>query len=509
MTKKKFYITTPLYYVNAEPHIGHAYTTLAADILSRYKRMKGQDVHFLTGTDEHGANIEKIAAAKGVTPKQWVDDIAEKFRVMWTDLNVRYDDFIRTTQPRHEEAVKIVFEKLLEKGDIYKGHYEGLYCYPCENYWEEKDLLEGNLCPMHKKPVVPLKEETYFFKLSKYGDALLAYYKEHPEFMVPKHRSQEIINFVKEGLTDISVSRSKVAWGITVKSDPAHTIYVWFEALLNYATAIGLGHEISEHDEQKSSFKTMTHHKFTDYWPADYHLMGKEIYRFHTIIWPAMLMALELPLPKQVFAHGWWTVNGQKMSKSCGNFINPSEVIAEYGVDPLRYFLFREVPFGSDGDFSMAAFRQRYNSDLANDLGNLLNRLTNMAVKYLDGNVPEPLPENALVKKTSETVLKYEAHMEKLEFDQALCALWALISELNRAIEREQPWAKAKTEPEKLPELFGGMIYALREITARLAPFMPDTTVKITDLLGKKGDRVQKGAPLFPRLLEEKAEAKP
>lgn len=505
---KKYYITTPLYYINAEPHIGHAYTTLAADILARHMRAKGVDVHFLTGTDEHGANIEKIAVEKGVAPKAWADGIAAKFDAMWKTLNVQYDDFIRTTQPRHEETVKLVFEKLLEQGDIYKGSYEGLYCYPCENYWEEKDLLPGNLCPVHGKPLQSVKEETYFFRLSKYENALLNYFEGHPDFLVPKNRSQEIINFVKAGLQDVSISRSKVAWGIPIKSDPAHTIYVWFEALLNYATAVGLGERMAPAAE-KAAMRELTGGVDMDrFWPADYHLMGKEIYRFHAVIWPAMLLALGLPLPKHVFAHGWWTVNGDKMSKSRGNFVDPADMVARYGVDSLRYFLFREVPFGGDGDFSETSFRQRYNSDLANDLGNLLNRITNMSVKYLDGAVPEPAEGSAMKARIAETEAAYTAHMEKLEFDLALGKAWALISEMNRLIDSEKPWAKAKTEPEKLPALFAELVAGMRAVTGWIAPFMPDTAEKMKASLLAEGGKVIVCPPLFPRLVDDSAAKK-
>ncbi|MDD4004936.1 MAG: methionine--tRNA ligase [Elusimicrobiaceae bacterium] len=506
METKKYYITTPLYYINADPHIGHAYTTLAADILARHLRAQGRQVHFLTGTDEHGANIEKIAREKKVGPQAWADTIAARFAAMWELLDIRYDDFIRTTQPRHEEAVKLVFENLLEQGDIYKGSYEGLYCYPCENYWEEKDLKPGNLCPVHGKPLQSVKEDTYFFRLSKYENALLNYFEGHPEFLLPKNRSQEIINFVKDGLQDVSVSRSKVAWGIPIRSDPSHTIYVWFEALLNYATAVGYGERLAHSSEDKAAMRALTGGLDMDrYWPADYHLMGKEIYRFHAVIWPAMLLALGLPLPRRVFAHGWWTVNGEKMSKSRGNFVDPAGMAAKYGVDALRYFLFREVPFGGDGDFSVASFRQRYNSDLANDLGNLLNRITNMSVKYLGGTVPEPAQDSAMPAQIAETDSAYNAHMQRLEFDMALNRVWALISGMNRLIDREQPWAKAKTEPEKLPAIFGDLAAGMLAVSGWLAPFMPGTAEKIRASLRGPDGKIQVCPPLFPRLADEAA----
>ncbi len=375
---KKFYITTPIYYLNSAPHIGHAYTTLACDILARYKKSKGFGVHFLTGTDEHGANIQKAAEAHNVTPKAWTDDMASRFKALWEVLNIQYDDIIRTTDARLERPVQEVFEILIKSGDIYKGSYSGKYCYSCESYIDETEAI-NNCCPIHKKELTELKEETYFFKLSKYEQALLKFYEANPDFLSPHFRASEIVNFVKSGLKDLSVTRTKVAWGIPLVSDPAHTIYVWFDALLNYATAPGLGTKICK-DEMFKNYP----YNFDELWPANVHLIGKEIYRFHAVIWPAMLMALNLPLPKKVFAHGWWTVEGEKMSKSRGNFIDPAEVTAKYGVDALRYFLFREVPFGGDGDFSMQSFINRFNADLANDLGNLVSRTLNMAAKHMD-----------------------------------------------------------------------------------------------------------------------------
>ncbi|MBO7238210.1 MAG: methionine--tRNA ligase, partial [Elusimicrobiaceae bacterium] len=364
---KKFFITTPIYYVNSVPHIGHAYTTIALDILARYKRQQGADVHFLTGTDEHGANIEKSATAKGVSPQEWTDQISAQYRQMWKELNISYDDFIRTTDPKHEHVVQAVFEKLLKQGDIYKGSYSGKYCLSCEQYYDESEMLEGGLCPVHKRPLTEVHEETYFFKLSKYEQPLLKFYAENPGFLSPKYRANEILSFVKSGLRDLSVSRTKVKWGVQVPSDPAHTVYVWFDALINYISATGAGTVLCEDKaEHEAHLAKLGAKSFEDFWPADVHLVGKEIFRFHSVIWPAMLMALGLPLPKKVFAHGWWTVEGEKMSKSLGNVVNPVELAQKYGVDPVRAFLFREVPFGQDGDFSMTSFKNRYNSDLAN-----------------------------------------------------------------------------------------------------------------------------------------------
>ncbi|MBR5151552.1 MAG: methionine--tRNA ligase, partial [Elusimicrobiaceae bacterium] len=350
---KKMYITTPIYYVNSVPHLGHAYTTIACDILARHLRQKGVDVRFLTGTDEHGANIEKSAAAKGVAPKAWADEVSAKYRALWKTLNISYDAFIRTTDPAHEAVVQAIFEKLLKSGDIYLGSYSGKYCTSCEQYYDESEMGENCTCPVHKKPLTDVHEETYFFKLSRYEKPLLMFYEEHPEFLAPKYRASEIINFVKGGLRDLSVTRTKVKWGIPVKSNPAHTIYVWFDALINYISAAGAGTLLCEdktlHQEKLALIKAAD---FEQLWPADLHLVGKEIFRFHAVIWPAVLMALGMSLPKQVFAHGWWTVEGEKMSKTLGNVIDPAELGAKYGVDPVRAFLFREVPFGQDGDFS-------------------------------------------------------------------------------------------------------------------------------------------------------------
>ena len=496
---KKFYITTPIYYVNSVPHLGHAYTTIACDILARYKRQQGIDTRYLTGTDEHGANIEKSAAAQGVSPKEWTDRVSTQYKELWKILNISYDDFIRTTDENHEHVVQAVFEKLLKNGDIYLGSYSGQYCTSCEQYYNESEILEGGLCPVHKKPLTQVNEETYFFKLSRYEKPLLKYYEEHPEFLSPKFRANEIINFVKSGLQDLSVTRTKVKWGIPVKSNPAHTIYVWFDALINYITAAGAGtilcEDKAEHEAQLKDIRT---EKFEDLWPADIHMVGKEIFRFHSVIWPAVLMALGLPLPQKVFAHGWWTVEGEKMSKTLGNVINPAELAAKYGVDPVRVFLFREVPFGQDGDFSMASFFNRYNSDLANNIGNLLSRTLNMAAKNI-GELPEKIEGNFPLLAQADGVEKAIASAyEQLAFDKVLEQIYGYASELNKQVNDKKPWEMAKTDPEGAKQILLELIACQRKVAKWLEPFMPTVAKEMQRRLA--AGKIEKYAPLFPRL---------
>lgn len=505
---KPFYITTPLYYVNAEPHIGHAYTTVAADVLSRFMRGRGREAHFLTGTDEHGAKIETVALAAEVSPQAWADRISGSFADLWKHLDVRQDDFIRTTEERHKECVGAVFSALKASGDIYKGRYSGFYCVSCETYWPAKEAPEidgKRKCPNAecRRPLQLVEEESYFFRLSKYQNALLDLYKKGA-FLQPAHRANEIIRFVEGGLEDLSISRTKVRWGIPVPDDPDHTVYVWFDALLNYVSALGYRPGAGD-----GRFKAL--------WPADVQIVGKEIYRFHAVIWPAMLMALGEEPPVKVFAHGWWTVDGKKMSKSLGNFIDPREVTREFGVDALRYFLMREVPFGNDGDFSISALRRRYNAELANDLGNLLSRTLEMVDKYLHGSLPKrpALEPEFLTAEIAKRTPEIAARMERLAFSEALDLVWECVRRLNEHINAQAPWKLYKTDPDKVKPILFDLVWSLRIIAGWIEPFMPQTAAKMQAqlgvrrfpepltpeevLAGPRGDRIQKGPPLFPR----------
>ena len=472
---EKYYITTPIYYPSANFHIGHCYTTIIADSIARYKRLTGYDVFFLTGTDEHGEKIEKKAKAEGVTPKEYVDKIVDNAKDLWNSLGISYDKFIRTTDKYHEEAVQKIFNKLYEQGDIYKGEYEGLYCTPCESFWTETQLKDGK-CPDCGRDVQLVKEESYFFKLSKYQDRLVKYYEEHPEFIEPESRKNEMINnFIKPGLEDLCVSRTTFDWGIPVTFDPKHVVYVWIDALSNYITALGY---LSEDDSL-----------FKKYWPADLHLVGKEIVRFHTIIWPALLMALDLPLPKKVFGHGWLVIDGGKISKSTGNYKDPREYISSYGVDAVRYFALREVPFGNDGNFSIEALISRTNSDLANVLGNLVNRTISMSKKYFDGKVINENVKDVLDEDLFNSVLNLhiivEEKMNELHISEALDSIFEVLRKCNKYIDDTTPWILAKDESKKdrLSTVLYNLLESIRICSVLLQAFIPETSKKIFEQL--------------------------
>ncbi|MGE5530220.1 MAG: methionine--tRNA ligase [Patescibacteria group bacterium] len=508
----KFYITTPIYYPSDNLHIGHAYTTVAADALARYHRMIGDDTYFLTGTDEHGQKIQRKAEAAGKTPQEYVDGIVTGIRDLWRRLGISHDDFIRTTESRHELGVQEIFRRLHDQGDIYTSEYEGWYCTPCESFWLDRQLKEGQ-CPDCGRPVELVREESYFFRLSKYADRLLRHIETHPEFIQPVSRRNEMVNnFLRPGLEDLCVSRTTFAWGIKVPFDPKHVVYVWLDALSNYITALGYPGETD---------------LMRRFWPADVHLVGKEIVRFHSIIWPIALMALGLPLPRQIYGHGWLVLEGGKMSKSKGNVIDPGVLIDRYGLDAIRYYLLREIPFGSDGFYAEDALVLRINTDLANDLGNLLHRSLSMVERFAGGRVPAPACYERLDLEVQETAAEsfaaLQSHMAALEIGDALAAVFKLVSRANKYIDEAAPWSLAKKAETsgRLATVLYTMAETLRLAAIALSPFLVETPGRIWRQLGLSGDpasswqarawggypagtKVAKGEPIFPRIEQEK-----